>query len=254
MKTKIMGALCIATAMCSPAVASPKAPSINYGYSVSGDDQARPVQAFDDGNALYIQLRNPVSPPSPIGETGPIAYKLRGYYMVVPIQRHVRLQYQSYRADITASGFVSDDVVSLTSPVDAYAVTASNASRAAPDVGFQAVSTQQSVHQPSADAVSGDIAVGFGAAASVPSRSAAPVAVVEELADKHAQLTYAEAAMSSSYDATKGKAVSLYADGTVAGAQGVRRAAGVCERFAASCNVNYSGGPAGALLMKVEVN
>lgn len=253
MKITATSALCAALLAIAGTASGSAINSINYGYSVSGDDQARPVQAFDDGQALFIQLRNPASPPSPIGEAGPIAYKLRGYYMVVPIQSRIRLQYQNYRADVVANGYSNDDVVSLTAPIDAYSVSTPLQRKSHAETFEPVAPYRQQPISVVASAVSGDISVGFGAAASTPAAISDDAVSANGLADESgSRLSYSEARMRSTYDSLQGRSISLTADGTVSGAEAARSAKSVCEMAGVTCIVKYNGGAPGVLLMKTE--
>lgn len=136
-------------------------------YRVDGDAQAAPIQAFiatsaDAGDLLYVQLRNPATPPAPIGPNGPIPYVMRGPYMVLPPVAMVTLKYGPYTATVRAlaAAHASPDVISVTQPVDALAPPpAPPRPPAAPRSGVVPVLTPLSAHGDDAQRVAGVISV-----------------------------------------------------------------------------------------------
>lgn len=211
----------------SPAVVG----AINDQYAVSGDGPAAPVQAFDDGQWLYVQLRDPMTPPAPIGPHGPVQYQMRGPYLVLPMMDRVELRLGQHRAHVVRSGsLAADGIVSMTAPVGLS--LHSQPAAVAPPPAPAAASTGLM-----ANSVSGEI-VANG------SRGAARSRVGTGLASN--TLTQAAAAEAEAYSSF-GNALTLTADGTAAGAKAVLVAKEACEKSGRSCSVEYRGAPAGQI-------
>lgn len=84
--------------------ASPvQAASINHAYRIAGDPAAAPIQAFDDGTQLFLQLRDVRRPPVPTDtENRPMLYEIRAPYMLLPLTDKVRLRYGAQQASVDA--------------------------------------------------------------------------------------------------------------------------------------------------------
>lgn len=215
--------------------------AMNYGYQVSGDPQARPIQAFDDGQKLYVQFRDVTSPPAPIGAAGPLAYSIRGPYLVLPIVSSVQLRFGPYTAWVRADGAadVSPGVVSVTRPVEVPA-----------DALAPVVARPQQAAAPTstagARAVSGEIAAsgpaGERRAVEAPAGRSAPGAV-----------DFADASSANAFAGMRGQRVEIRADGTAAGARAAQAALRACRGVAARCSVAYSGAPNNKIMI-VESN
>lgn len=86
------------------AAAAHTAANINHAYRITGDPLVAPIQAFDDGTNLYLQLRDVNRPPAPFSRDGaPASYDLRPPYMVLPLQDKVELHYGQRQAQVEAA-------------------------------------------------------------------------------------------------------------------------------------------------------
>lgn len=210
--------------------------AMHYGYAVGGDPQARPVQAFDDGATLYIQLRDATDPPAPIGPQGPMAYTLRGPYMLLPIVPAVTLRFGPYSAWVRGAGAadVEPGVVSVRRPVEVHDLPAPASQ---PPAAMRAGAAP--VSRPPASTVAGEI-VATGAAGTRSEGSAS--------AGADAAVSYARAREPAAYAAWRGKRVVIRADGSSAGATAALAGQAICRKTqAASCTVDFRGGPDGQL-------
>lgn len=211
--------------------------AINDQYAVSGDHPAQPVQAFDDGQWLYVQLRDPMTPPAPFGPGGPVQYQMRGPYLVLPLMDRVELRLGPHRAHVVRAGHMAaDGIVSMTAPV--------GLNLHAPAAPLSARPTSAGLPQPvqaggglMAEAVSGQI-VANG------SRGAARSSV--GTGGGSSALGQAAAASPDAYSSF-GSVLTLGADGTAAGAQAVLTAREACEKSGRTCSVEYRGAPAGQI-------
>ena len=205
--------------------------AMHYGYAVGGDPQARPVQAFDDGVALYIQLRDSTNPPAPIGPAGPLAYTLRGPYMVLPITASVTLRFGPYSAWVRGTGDAEPGVVSVSRPVEVHDIPQPVV--AAPVVA----SAPPPRSSPLAGGVGGEIvATGPAGTRSVGSPGGAQA------------ISYTQASETATFVALRGKRVVIRADGSSAGASAALAGRAACEKAQASaCTVEFQGGPDGQL-------
>lgn len=214
--------------------------AINDQYAVSGDGPAQPVQAFDDGQWLYVQLRDPMTPPAPFGPNGPLQYQMRGPYLVLPLMDRVELRLGPHRAIVTRAGqLAADGIVSITAPVglDLRPVPQAAAPRSvATHPGSVAAQMSQEV--------SGEIVV-EGSAGPVAERLAPAIGVP-------LKLTYQQAATEGAYAALS-QVVSLTADGTAAGAAAALKAREACGKSGRTCSIEYRGSPRGQITV-VEKN
>lgn len=222
----LLAALALA---CGPASAQS---AMNYAYQVTGDPQARPIQAFDDGQKLYVQFRDVESPPAPIGATGPLAYTIRGPYLVLPIVPSVQLRYGPFTAWVRAEGVAdsSPGVVSVTRPVEV------SVAELAPVAPLTSTVVPLQVNAPAARTVSGEIA------ASGPGGVQRTVDAPAERAAQEA-MAYEDASKASAFAGLRGKHVEIKADGSAAGARAAQAALRACRTVAARCAVAYSGSP-----------
>jgi hypothetical protein len=100
MKINFIATLLLATSSCVTWAAD-----INHGYRISGDPYAAPLQAFDDGSNLYLQLRDTSRPPVPFTpDNKPVVYEVRAPYLVMPILDRVKLRYGTQQAVVEAAG------------------------------------------------------------------------------------------------------------------------------------------------------
>lgn len=208
--------------------------AINHNYQIRGDQNAAPVQVFDDGRSLYVQIRDPRQTPAPVGPNGPVAFTIRGYYLVMPIMQRFSLHYGQWRAEVYASSIadlggveeITRPVQALEEPVQQYAVP----QRPAP-----AQSAFATTQPPSGETVSGEIEV-VGAAGKKKTTLAGA-----------RQLAFTDAAKAEVFASSRGRAVVIQGDGSVAGATAARQALGACQASGATCTVNYQGGQSGSL-------
>lgn len=215
------------------ALAPAAALAINDQYAVSGDGPAQPVQAFDDGQWLYVQLRDPMMPPAPIGPNGPVQYQMRGPYLVLPLMDRVELRLGHYRAHVVRAGHMAaDGIVSITAPVglSLHAPVAAKPAAAPPTAQPQAGGLM-------VESVSGEI-VANGSRGAARSRVGTVGA--------SSALAPAVAANPEAYSSF-GASLTLVADGTAAGARAVLAAREACEKSGRSCSVEYRGAPAGQI-------
>lgn len=79
---------------------------INYAYRVGGAKEVTPLQVFDDGRSLYLQMApgRVVAPPVPFAENGkPIEYEMRPPYMVLPMVPRLVLRVGAAKALVEAA-------------------------------------------------------------------------------------------------------------------------------------------------------
>lgn len=229
-------ALAVALVVASGSAAAASPSNMNYDYEVRGDAQALPVQAFDDGEALYVQLRNTANPPAPVGANGPLPYTLRGPYMVLPRVSQVTLRIGAYTATVMAEGAgdVLPGVVSVRRPVEV-----TDALINAPETS--AVPRPASAPEASriATEVVGEIVVN-GKAGGRPAAVAPMVAGAKSL-------SFAEAAQASAY-AGMGR-VTVKADGTSAGAEAALTAMQACKASGVVCSIEYRGAESNRIMV-----
>lgn len=222
--------------------------AMNYAYQVTGDPQARPIQAFDDGQKLYVQFRDVNSPPAPIGAGGPLSYTIRGPYLVLPIVQSVQLRYGPFSAWVRAEGAAdaAPGVVSVSRPVE-VPIGELSAPVAAP-AARPVASMSPMIVTPPASGVSGEIvAVGEAGTRKAAEPTAAPAPVS---ASGARTITFEEARDRSSFADFAGKRVVIRADGTSAGASAAIAARGACAaNKTTGCFIEYRGAPSGQLFI-----
>lgn len=79
---------------------------INSKYNIRGDRAIAPIQVFDDGQRMFLQLRRTDVPPVPIdNENGrPLSYIIDGPYMVIPaLPASVSLRYGQREAVVLST-------------------------------------------------------------------------------------------------------------------------------------------------------
>lgn len=102
MKTAKMTFLALAALMSSSAMSE----TINYGYRIAGAKEIAPLQVFDDGSKLYLQMSAArlVAPPVPFAADGtPVSYEIRPPYLVMPKMDRLTLRVGSMRTLIQAA-------------------------------------------------------------------------------------------------------------------------------------------------------
>lgn len=236
----------LAGAAAANAATSPD--TFNYQYRVYGDAQALPVQAFDDGEQLYIQIRDPATPPAAIGAAGPIPFKIRGHYLILPRTHAVTLRYGQYRADVMSEGGqgMSPGVVSITAPVDALArpqAAVLPVTRMVPQADALVVTGGIR------EAVTGQIEV--GGARGLVTEADSNEAYAYRPAETHT-VSYSDAVLPGSFSRYSSRIVSIGAGGTVAGVQAAQQAVNVCEGAGAICRVDYKAGTPGVLTLEIK--
>jgi len=233
--------------MCVARAAPPAVSVINDDWRVWGDAQARPVQAFDDGRALYLQLRNPAEPPAVMGPNGPLAYSMHGPYMVLPILPYMHLQYGPYQATVQSTGSAEGmpGVVSVTSPVE----VPHTLPVAVPPVTVQPVVPPASLY--------GNITTGapntvFGQIVATNTSTGASTSTrlnAGNLRSGGNTFTYVDARAASTWEARRNQQWVIRADGTAAGAKAALDSQASCTSAKATCTIEYRGAPAGTLVI-----
>lgn len=228
-----------------------EAAAINTAYRIAGDSDAQPVQVFDDGRQLFVQLRDVRQVPIPIGPSGPLDYTMKGHYMVLPLLPTLQLRWQAsiayVRAEGAAGGADPGGVVSMTRPVEATdfpppAPATYAAPPPAPSPVYVAppiAAPAPTASQPTAEEVVGEIEVlpAPGQAVTSPMRGAAVPAGASDGEIDRALSGY------------RGRIV-IAADGTVAGASAARRVHARCGAQNLTCHVAYNGADRGTV--KIE--
>lgn len=97
------------------AVAQAAAAEINYAYRIAGAKEIAPLQVFDDGKNIYLQLTSGrlAAPPVPFSADGtPLAYEIRPPYMVLPKVDRMTLRVGALRTLIQSANDTNDAVLS----------------------------------------------------------------------------------------------------------------------------------------------
>lgn len=82
------------------------AAEINYAYAMYGAQEIAPLQVFDDGSKIYMQMpaHRLAAPPVPFTDSGePIPYEINGHYVTMPIHDRIVLRVGSTRAFLQSS-------------------------------------------------------------------------------------------------------------------------------------------------------
>lgn len=227
--------------------------SINHAYQVRGDGPARPVQVFDDGQQIFVQLRDVRQVPAALGPNGPIAHRMHGHYMVLPRTNAFVLQLGNSRVDVIANGqrALPAGVVSMTSPVEALdpvpMTSVAAPQTGAPQFGHAGQAhTQMSVPQIGvpADEVMGEISIDGGEAISLNAPSAG--------VNHSLRVGSSEEDIRAAVARVNGGPVLVQGDGTVSGAEYARRVNRSCEFLGRSCRMTYSGADAGTVSVRSD--
>lgn len=249
---------------------SAAASTINTAWSIQGEGAARPVQVFDDGANIYVQVRDTASAPAPVGPNGPVAFTMRGHYLVLPMMPSFRLHLGASAVDVISGQIaparrLPPGVASITAPVQAKELPPLPAPTVAPSTQSQAPAAggyvptrlavppvpKRTTQAPAApapvgarsDDVLGDIVVGGRVASGAVARPGAGV------------LTNAASATDIDRALTAipvGIRVRIRADGTVAGANAARRVSDQCVRLARECVMTFRGAAAGQIQLEKE--
>lgn len=204
---------------------------INNDYRIEGSGEARPVQVFDDGANLYVQVRDPMHVPAPIAPSGPVAFQIRGHYLVMPLMHSFRLQLGDSVVSVTGRGAsrLPEGVVSMTRPVEAVELPE-------PPVMIQPAPVVAMPAAAPSDEVTGEIEVAGSAVAGVaPPRRGRQVPIAA--ADAEIQRVLIDVPASTPID--------VRADGTVEGATAARRVMRVCEWAGRACSLQFKGADRG---------
>lgn len=230
---RLVLALALAAA-CSAATAS----SINTAYRVTGHADAAPVQVFDDGSELYVQLRDPTKVPAPFVNGQPAQYRIRGPYLVLPLLSSVELRLGAAVVTVTRAGMPAGQQAKVFTSVDPLGP---GATPAAP------VQTAPVVAPAIAPAMPQRGVVGEIALERDPAKPAAPVASAALPANPNrTAVLHVTPATRPMFEAFRGKRVVVTADGTVAGARHAERLRAVCTVSGPSaCSIRYRGAAAG---------
>lgn len=236
--------LALALSLALPAAS---AASINTAYRVVGDPGAGVVQVFDDGQALYVQLRDVTRVPAPFVDGQPAQYVIRGQYIVLPLIPSVELRHGNDVVRVTRAGLPGGAQAQVFRSVDALdpavALPAAPAPAAATSSGFQPVAAAQPERR-----VRGEIAVAGDRAR--PLSAGEPPAAPSSLAA--ASWAHGTQATRTLFSSATGKPVRVKADGTVRGAREAERLRAVCTVSGPTkCEIAYRGAPAGTTTMEI---
>jgi hypothetical protein len=250
------------------AISAPSsATTINTDWRIIGDGPARPVQVFDDGVNVYVQVRDPSRAPAPLGPSGPLDYTMRGHYLVLPMASAFRLQLGESVVEVTSGTSTSTrrlppGVASITTPVEASDRSTPSAAVTSP------VSADPSPQpRPMAGYVPTRVQVASGPAVSPQSISPAPAVTGEIVVGGRADPIAIPATNRERFvtnDASDGEInrvlvgipastpVVVQADGTVRGATTARRVKDACQRLGRACEVSFRGAPQGRVTVETR--
>lgn len=253
------------------------ATTINTSWRVHGDGAARPVQVFDDGSNIYVQVRDTSSAPAPVGPGGPIDFTMRGHYLVLPMMESFRLHLGASVVDVVSgqgapTRRLPPGVVSITSPVEAKELpplpapvaSAPRQPAPAPRATSGYVPTRVVATPPPALAVPAASPIASAPAASAPARSDGVLgdivvggrpAVESSRGTSVARLSNASVTSDIERALTAipvGTRIRVRADGTVAGATAARRVQDQCVRLSRECEMAFRGAPAGRIHLETE--
>lgn len=258
MKRLLLWAALGAAILSTPAFAH-DTPGVNNHYRVGGDAQAAPIQAFELNGSLYLQLRDIHAVPAPLGDNGPIAYRIYGSYMILPVVASVTLHYGDATAYVTAldggTSPSSDAQATMAPPVDA----ANPASEISVPVYATPAYTPRTVpvsspvsppvFAPSSDAVTGTIS---RPGQSASTQGATTISATSSSNPNGAVVGPASEGMSllANLHAAPGGVVLIVADGTVAGATAANSTMQACMSRRWACQVEYKGAPPGQVKLE----
>lgn len=204
---------------------------INNDYRIEGTGAARPVQVFDDGTNVYVQVRDTHQVPAPISASGPLTFQMRGHYLVMPLVQAFRLQLGDSVVLVTGRGEsrLPEGVVSMTRPIEA--VELPPVSQPVPVAALAAAPAPALSSE-----VTGEIEIGGSAVAGVQAennRRQLPVSA----ADAEIQRVLIDVPVSTT--------IIVRGDGTVEGATAARRVMRVCEWAGRACSLEFKGADRG---------
>jgi hypothetical protein len=224
------------------ATGAASASSINTAYRVTGHADAAPVQVFDDGNELYVQLRDPARVPAPFVNGQPAQYRIRGPYLVLPLLSAVELRLGAAVVTVTRSGMPAGQQAKVFTSVDPLAPGSAATMPGSSVQVAVAPATPPSPSIPSRGVV-GEIALERD-----PAKPVAPVVATQAAGSNSGRtaILHITPATRPMFAVFRGKRVVVTADGTVAGARHAERLRAVCTVAGPSaCSIRYRGAAAG---------
>lgn len=217
------------------------AASINSAYRVTGDPAAAPVQVFDDGRELFVQLRDPSVVPAPFVNGQPAAYRIRGPYIVLPLHSSLELRLGSAVVQVNRAGMPAGQKAQVFASVDPLATSAAPTLVSAPPAATSPATSRS---------VSGEIALEGQAAKPAAASASAPPAMASNASRR--AIPHALPASRPLFESFRGRSVLVAADGTVAGARHAERLRAVCTVAGpSSCSIRYRGAAAGTSTLEI---
>lgn len=256
--------LCVAfmAAIIATPVFAHATPDVDSNYQVTGDAQAAPVQVFRLGNTLYLQLRDTHVVPAPLGDNGPIAYRIYGPYMLLPAVASVTLHYGAATAYVRAldggteassAALANQAQSSMTAPLDAADPVSTPVRTSAYRPTYSAPSYTPHFAPVSAPASSAVAAVSSDAVTGTISRPGAPATTPQASTAAPGEVIGPAAAYLSllqQVHADHRGLVLIVADGTVAGATYADETMQACMNHGMACQVQYKGAPKGQVKLE----
>lgn len=229
------------------ALSSVAAATINSAYRVTGDPAAAPVQVFDDGRELFVQLRDPAVVPAPFVNGQPAPYRIRGPYIVLPLHASLELRLGSAVVQVQRAGMPAGQKAQVFASVDPLAQAQPTALPVATsETGLSIAATPAAAPR----TVSGEIALEGQAAK--PATPTAPAAAGMAPNASRKAIVHALPAARSMFEGFRGQRVLVAADGTVAGARHAERLRAVCTVAGpSSCSIRYRGAAAGTSTLEI---
>lgn len=220
------------------------ASGINSDYRISGSSVAAPIQVFDDGAQMYIQLRDLSVVPAPIVDGVPVDYRIRGHYLVLPLFPQVDLRLGHEMARIERTGFAGGQQAKVFTTVDPLADIGLSQPPPPPPVPVAQAPAINHGRGPQAE-VQGQIVLD-GEEVSNP-------AVVTTTGTRR-EIPHGTTASQALPTASelRGKRIFIVADGTVGGARHAESIRSACAAAGGHCAIQFRGAGAGKTI--VEIN
>lgn len=224
------------------ASASVNSQNINTAYRVTGHPDAAPVQVFDDGVSLFVQLRDHSKVPAPFVNGQPAEYRIRGHYLVLPLLASFELRLGPAVVTVTRSGLPAGQQAKVFASVDPLASGSETGAAA-----HVAPSNPVPPATPVIPALPKSGVVGEIALEGEPARPASIQGAPSLPANaSRTPILHINSATRDMFEPFKGKRVLVTADGTVAGARHAERLRAVCTVSGPlSCSIRYRGAAAG---------
>lgn len=226
--------------------AAANASGINSDYRISGSSVAAPIQVFDDGSQMYIQLRDLSVVPAPIVDGVPVDYRIRGHYLVLPLFPQVDLRLGHETARIERAGFAGGQQAKVFTTVDPLAdIRLSQPPPPPPVQVAQAPAINQGLGLAPQAEVQGQILLD-GEEASNP-------AVVTTTGTRR-EIPHGTTASQALPTASelRGKRIFIVADGTVGGARHAESIRSVCAAAGGHCSLQFRGAGAGKTIVEIK--